>query len=187
MLVFRFFRFITDLSLFYLICLPATGCLKTFLKHVTLSEWHLSAACFLFLDFLKQIDLNSFFDCGNRDLYWIHLKWFLRKCCDLPAKIFFGSVSCENNPCTTECIFSDLVESILKACWRKVLFSYELLPDESCLGELVGATLLSGPALLRKFIIRLPILFFVVEGPGEKAVISLYSSTWTTLLTFDGF
>ena len=83
---------------------------------------------------------------------------------------------------------SSPVGSILEACWRKVPFSDELLPDEPRVGKLVGATLLSGPGLLEKLILRPPtIVFFVVEGPGERAAISLYSSISTTLLTFDEF
>ena len=66
----------------------------------------------------------------------------------------------------------------METCSRKVPFSDELLPEETCLGKLVGAILLSGPGLPEKCILRPPttVLFFVVEGPGERAAISLYSS-----------
>ena len=67
----------------------------------------------------------------------------------------------------------------METCSRKVPFSDELLPEETCLGKLVGTTLLSGPGLPEKRILRPPttvFFFYVVEGPGERAAISLYSS-----------
>ena len=71
---------------------------------------------------------------------------------------------------------SDLVESVLGACLRKVPFSDEFLPEEPCLGKLAGATLLSRLGLLEKLIIR-RITVFCGEGPGERAAISLYLLT----------
>lgn len=49
----------------------------------------------------------------------------------------------------------------MEACRRKVAFSDKLLPEEACLGKLVGATLLSGPRLLEKQVIRPPTTAFL--------------------------
>ena len=55
---------------------------------------------------------------------------------------------------------SSPVGSLPETCWRKVPFSDELLPEDPCLGKLVGAIRLSRPGLLENW----------------RAAISLYSS-----------
>ena len=89
---------------------------------------------------------------------------FFKKYFDLPANFTFGSVSDENNPSTQN--VSSPVESIVEACWRKVPFSENFLPEEPCLGKLLFvATLLSGPGLLEKLILRPHYYFFCEGGP----------------------
>ena len=66
---------------------------------------------------------------------------------------------------------SSPVGSILEACWRKVPFSENFLPKGPSLGKLLfGATLLSGPGLLEKLILRPPLLLFCGGGPWRKGL-----------------
>ena len=87
-------------------------------------------------------------------------------------------------------MYLPLWDQFWKHVGEKFLFLINFYLTSLVWENFVGATLLCGPGLLEKLILPPPpptIVFFVVEGPGERAAISLYSSISTTLLTFDEF
>ena len=144
---------------------------------MTLSEWHLSATYFLFLDSLKRIaNLHSFFDCGE---HWIVLDPLEMGFCNpaqfpklfWPQLVSFSSIENVVNYLSTSLLAMSLVkitlllqnvsspglmESILEARWRKVCFFDKFLLEESFLGELVGEL-----GLLEKIILHPPHYWFL--------------------------
>ena len=112
------------------------------------------------MGFCNPAQFSNFF------LYPVSFFQFFKKCFDLPANCLslMKITPLLQNVCS-------LVGSILEACWRKVPFSENFLPKGPSLGKLLfGATLLSGPGLLEKLILRPPLLLFCGGGPWRKGL-----------------